>query len=375
MSTHTRVPEAKPLAAYRKIRSDRAQARERFSEPKNRAITSVHHFSDVDAERQNFPTSFVPRRAGNRLQEPPAWSAKLEKGMIRQKVEATGSFPSSPILAGIIVFLGMLGWPITSLAADARSAALREAAEYVLRKFGREAAQETAETFARKLENLVAKHGDDVLGAVRQVGPKAISAAAAAGNEAGLAYRLMARHGDTALVWIVARPKALRLVAQLGDDAAEVLLKHPGISEPLVEKFGLAATQALRQVNPQNGRRLAMLLDDGSLTATSRSSELLGVVGRFGDRAADFIWRNKGALTVSAALGAFLANPQMFLDGTARLVDFAGENVVKPVLETPGKLLVAAVTEGGLSLWLGLGTGLIVAWFLWRFHRRARISA
>lgn len=277
-------------------------------------------------------------------------------------------------LKDMIVILGMLSWPIISHAADLRSAAIREAAEYVMRKFGKEAAHETAETLAGQLEKLVAKHGDDVLGAVRQVGPKAISAATAAGNEAGLAYRLMARHGDSALVWIVAKPKALRLVAQLGDDAAEVLIKHPGIAEPLVEKFGVTATQALRQINPQNGRRLAMLLDDGSLTALSRSSDLLEVVGRFGDRAADFIWRNKGALTVSAALGAFLANPQAFLDGTARIADFAGEKFVKPVLETPGRLLAAALKEGGLNLWLGLGAGIIIAGFLWRFLRRARTS-
>jgi hypothetical protein len=44
--------------------------------------------------------------------------------------------------------------------------------------------------------------------------------------------------------------------------------------------------------------------------AAKRHAELLEVVGRRGDAAADFLWRNKGVLAGGAALTVFLANPE-----------------------------------------------------------------
>lgn len=260
--------------------------------------------------------------------------------------------------------------PATFVHGDVKSVAVREAAEFVFKKFGKEVANESVESLAKQLEKLVATHGDEVLLAVRRVGPKAMTAASGAGKEAGLAYRMMARHGEPALAWISTRPTALRLVANLGDEAGEVLVKHPGIAEPLLEKFGSSAVGALKQVSPQNSRRLAMMLDDGSLAAVGRTPELLNVIGKYGDRAADFIWRNKGALAVSSALTAFLIDPQPFLDGTANLLDFAGQNVVKPLVETPGRILASAAQYVSWDLWLACGGGLIVAWWLWRSWRR-----
>jgi hypothetical protein len=261
--------------------------------------------------------------------------------------------------------------PRALLHADVRSKAIQEAAEFVFKKFGKEVAHESVESLAKQLQRQVAAHGDDVLQAVRRVGPKAMTTASAAGKEAGLAYRMMARHGEPAVEWIVKRPSAMRLVSRLGDDAAEVLVKHPGgIAEPLVEKFGAPAVNALKQVGPQNSRRLAMMLDDGSLTAIGRTPELLGVVGKYGDRAADFIWRNKGALAVSTALAAFLMDPKPFLDGAASLLDIAGETVVKPLVETPGRILSSVAQNVSWDLWLAGGGALLAAWWLYRSWRR-----
>jgi hypothetical protein len=41
---------------------------------------------------------------------------------------------------------------------------------------------------------------------------------------------------------------------------------------------------------------------------TGRHGELLQVIATHGDRAADWVWRNKGVLAGGAALTAFLAN-------------------------------------------------------------------
>ena len=67
---------------------------------------------------------------------------------------------------------------------------------------------------------------------------------------------------------------------------------------------------------------------------------MLGVVGRYGDRAMDFIWRNKLTLAGGTALAAFVANPEPFLDGTRQLVensvDSLASNVGKPIAEKLG---------------------------------------
>jgi hypothetical protein len=214
---------------------------------------------------------------------------------------------------------------------DVKSQAAREAAEYVFRKFGKEAASETVETLARKLETAALKHGDEVYAAARQVGPRALFVAAQAGAQSKLAYQLMARYGDNAVAMVLSRPQALKLVGQLGEEAAEQLIKHPGIAEPLLAQGGKNAVQALNAVGPQGGRRMAMLLEDGTLAAGGKADALLGVVSKYGEKGLDFIWRNKGKLTVAAALTAFLANPEPFINGTKDLAQIAGESVVKPV--------------------------------------------
>jgi|GEM_PF-6000567 len=60
-------------------------------------------------------------------------------------------------------------------------------------------------------------------------------------------------------------------------------------------------------------------LDDGFIVPGQQSAGLLDVVGRYGDKAADFIWVNKGALVVAATLTAFLHNPKPFIDGVMAL--------------------------------------------------------
>jgi hypothetical protein len=45
--------------------------------------------------------------------------------------------------------------------ADIKTKAAREAAEYLVRKFGKEVAEEGVETLSRKIEILAVKHGDE----------------------------------------------------------------------------------------------------------------------------------------------------------------------------------------------------------------------
>jgi hypothetical protein len=237
--------------------------------------------------------------------------------------------------------LAMLGLSLAVLAAsqppvraDGKSRMAAEAAEYVLKRFGRQAVRESTEVFARKIEAAAARHGNEVFDAVRRVGPRALPLAEEAGSHATQAVKAMARHGEAGAAWIAARPRALNLVARHGDEAAAVLVRHTGgIAEPVIESFGSPAVRALAATGPRGGRRVAMMMADGELAAIGRTPELFEVIAKHGDAAADFVWRNKGALAVGATLTAFLANPQPFLDGAQSVTETVAVQALAPAIE------------------------------------------
>ena len=209
------------------------------------------------------------------------------------------------------------------VAPDARagvtSKAVSETVEYVTKKFAKETAEEGLEVVTKKIEAFVAKYGDDGVEAVRKLGPNAIKAAAEAGEHSATAIKAMARFGDDGLVWIAQRPEGLKLAAKYGDDAAEVLVKHKEIAEPLVREGGEAAVRALKAVDPQNARLLARIGTDPATAALTRNPKLLDVIGKYGDKAVQYIWRNKGKLSVAAVLATFVANPEPYIDGLSDL--------------------------------------------------------
>lgn len=251
--------------------------------------------------------------------------------------------------------------------AQGKAALAREAAEYVMRKFGKEAAEVGVETLTQKLETLAVKHGDDVFLAVRKVGPRTIRIIEEAGEHGLESVKLMARYGDDA-VWVVAKKNRMAIFVKYGDDAAETMMKHGEIAEPLLSSFGKPAAGALKSVSSQNARRLAMLADDGQLAKIGQTPELLEVVAKYGDRAADFIWQNKGALTVAAALAAFLANPEPFLDGVTDITTI----VVKPIADVPGKVASEAAKHTNWTVVIVCGVcvlGLLAGARLWLRHR------
>lgn len=236
--------------------------------------------------------------------------------------------------------------------------AARELAELVMKKFGKEVAEGGAEKLAGRIASAAARHGDDVLIAVRKVGPKALRLADEAGEHAPQVMRLISRYGDDA-ARVLSRSKAVILFARYGDDAAEALIKHRGIAEPLVEGLGQPAVKAFGALGERGGRRLAMMAK-GELPAMGHTPELLGVIGKYGDPAMDFIWRHKAVLAGGAALTAFLANPEPYLNGTNRLVGTVAENAVRPAVQAAGNIAEEAASFVRWALTI-LVVGLTVA--------------
>ena len=96
-----------------------------------------------------------------------------------------------------------------------------------------------------------------------------------------------------------------------------------------MERYALPGAEALVRVTPQNGRRLAMMAAKDQL-----KPELMAVITQHGDRVRLRVAQQK-ALAVAATLGAFVSNPEGFLDGTQKLVGTIADATVKPVAEIP----------------------------------------
>jgi hypothetical protein len=237
----------------------------------------------------------------------------------------------------LLLSLALFAGASSPALASSKTQAVKETIEFVLEKFGKEAAAEGSEKLAAKTEALAMKHGDEVLTAVRKTGPRAIKLIDEAGANGPEAARLLGKFGDDARA-IVSDPARLALAGRYGDEAAEAIIKHPAIAEPVVAAYGKAGAKAMSEVGVENGRRLATMVDTGELAKIGRGEELLGVVGKFGDKGMEFIYKHRKVLAGGAALAAFLANPQPYIDGTLELASLVGETVVKPIVNIPGEM-------------------------------------
>lgn len=232
----------------------------------------------------------------------------------------------------------------------------REAAEFVLKKFGKEATDIGLNTLIKKIEILTTKYGDDAVVAVRKVGPRAFRLVEEAGEHGLESVKLMAKFGDDS-VWIISKKNRLAIFIKYGDDAAESMIKHKEIAETLLNSFGKSSASALKSVSSQNGRRLAMMAEDGALKKIGKSDELLETIGKYGDKAMNFIWDNKGALAVSTTLTAFLLNPEPFLNNTLRIPGHIANEAAKKMDWT-----LVVISGAGII-------GILICIKMWLRHR------
>jgi hypothetical protein len=196
----------------------------------------------------------------------------------------------------------------------AKTKLAKETAEYVVRKFGKEAAKEGIETLSRRVESLAIRHGDEIFLVVKKVGPRSLRLLEEAGEHSGVVVKLLARYGDEA-IWVVVKRQRLALFVRYGDDAAAAMMKQGEVAEPLLDAYGKAMATALKEVSPQNGRRLAMMNEEGELKKLGRNQALLALLPNYGDRAMEYIWDHRRALQSDDALTPFLNDPLPYLEG------------------------------------------------------------
>jgi hypothetical protein len=244
--------------------------------------------------------------------------------------------------------------------AQSKAQIVSDLIEFLGRRFGKEVAEESPDILARKVESIVVKYGDDGAEALRKIGPRTIALLDGVADEGAQSARLLAKFGDEA-VWVVSNPGRRTLASQLGDDAAEAMIKHGEIVEPILQSSGQSAASALRTVSNQNARRIAMMAKDGELAKLPRTSELFAVMGKYGDSAAEFVWKNKGTLMLGTAMAAFLTDPEPFLNGTRELADIAAKSAIEPIAKEIGSrtnwTLTIVALAGCLAIYM-----LVKAW-------------
>ena len=226
----------------------------------------------------------------------------------------------------------------------AQSAAARRVAREVVESFGREAV-EAAEP---RVLRLVESYGDEAAAALRRVGPSGIQAMERFGAP-GL--RILSRFGDDGVrLLAVEGDSAVAALARYGDEAVALMIRHPGVGRDALAAFGSQVLRApLRTESVVTLNRLA-----DPIRRSGRSAELLAVVEKYGDRACDFLWRNKGTIFLGSVLAAFLHDPQPYIDGAKQLVVDPVSHAAQEASARTNWTLVVIVALLLASLWLGI---------------------
>lgn len=217
-----------------------------------------------------------------------------------------------------ILFILICFFTVSIATVSPADTAIRETAKSIMKKFGKGTGGQTVEEVTEATTRAITKYGDDALPILQKSGHAGFRALEQAGDKAPDIIKLYARKGDEA-IWIISQPKKLSIFLKHGDSAADALLKHPGIADSIITKYGDDAAGALNNLSRASAQKLNMIADEGLLSATKQSPELLSVIRKYGDEAMDFIWKNKGALTVASVLGTFLSKPEIFINEIEKL--------------------------------------------------------
>ena len=210
--------------------------------------------------------------------------------------------------------------------ASAQSAAVRKAAkelvEYLEKWFAREVAEEGAEKLEMRFAQVISKYGDDAAIAARKLGPKIALDAVQKHGAAGV--RILSKFGDRgARLLGTEGPAAMRVFNHLGDEGVELMIRRHG-------ELTAARLPDLAQ----------------AIKASGKSTQVLAVLEKYGDRACSFIWRNKGVIFSGAVLAAFLADPVPYFDGLKTVADVPMSHIAAGTDWTAVFLMMTLVAAG-----------------------------
>lgn len=260
----------------------------------------------------------------------------------------------------------------SSTEASPRSKAVVETVEWVAAKFGAKAVKGGAAAFAQRVETQVARHGDEVLLALRKGGPVALEVIEKVEMHGGQVAKFYVRHGEGA-TWVISHPGRTAIFIKHGPEAGEVLVRYGPTAVKLIDRFEKPAVTALGSLTKSgSARRLAMTLEENAIPWAGHEAKVLAVICQYGEKGLDFVWRNKGALAVATTLAVFLADPEPFINGTRILASTVVEQTLAPIAGIPGQVSAEVARS---TNWTVVALALVGAFAGLRIFTRLRQAA
>jgi hypothetical protein len=258
-----------------------------------------------------------------------------------------------------LVFISVLfGFAVPAEAQVAKAA--KELVEWL---FKTEARKNLPKNLLPRVENLMTKHGISALQAIKKAGPSAITILERDGSRVMLdALKLGGRNfANEALT----SPALIRKVLKkCGPEAAEVIAKHPGAGARFLFRVGPKGIPVAKSLSRKALEDMVGLSDD--IYKSGYAPGFWKVLGKYGDRASDFIWRNKGAIFVAAVAASFIRDPEAYLSGARKIGQSVAEGVGRGLSGSVGSF------PWGIAV-PGLVLVLAMACYLKFFWRRRRV--
>lgn len=243
-------------------------------------------------------------------------------------------------------------------AATGAAKGLRELAEAIAEQAGKKGSKEVVEQTTKELADISAKYGDEGLIAVDQYGASALRVMKNAGQDAGeYLPKAINRYGSDALR--LAESPAGRQVLREGNEAViKAVAKHTESALPMIREVGESAARALDSVDSKNGRRLLQMHGE-NVFKEADFDQVVSLIGKYGDRMCEFIYKHRKVLGGAGALAIVAANAEKVIDGTFDLGKELGKEA--------GGVAKHAIDKINLNLWIGVALCLIsVSWLIKR---------
>jgi hypothetical protein len=197
----------------------------------------------------------------------------------------------------------------------------------------RSAARSTGRLFTKEAEEgleSLARRSDSLARAARKVEEPA---------EVALRTRFakLTRHEpEMAKTFAALAPAEKRLVVEMGETAQAIARRYPGQAEPMIRKLGVEGMSAVRAYG-----------DDVAEVIVKEGPDSINVLRKTGRGGWKFytgqVLKHRNKLIAAGVMGAFLANPDKFVDTAGRITEYAAEQFAK------AGITIATAVGGGAA--------------------------